>query len=240
MSQIKHYKVSYINLAAGVVFEHNMDKAVNLVFVRNPSAVDRVLFGDDSGISANRYQVSADIDSAGVFVRPDTFKTVYFLSVGAITRLVIEEYLVDEPAIFIVQGSKGVSTDVNVLSSVLPGGAATQVTLAAILAKIIATPATEGTAANILTKLAAVDLQGVTGVKITRAGGAGDEVVKATPGKVYAIRAAAGVNVTLKDNVTEKWYIPAATKDEFSQPIACGTNITLSFDAAGDAWIIYQ
>jgi hypothetical protein len=231
MGQIKHYNQSIIDLTAGVILEHSLSQSSNLVYVRNPSAAARILFGDDNGITVTRYQVYADIDGAGAFVRPYKFNKIYLLSSAGINRVTIEEYEVEDPAIFIIQAAKGVAADVNILSSVLPVGAATQATLA--------TRATEATLALVLAKLAAIDLEGVNAVKVTVAG-AGDEVVKATPGKVYAVRAAAGVNLILKDNITEKWNIPAASKDEFSQPIAHLTNITLNFDAAGDAWIIYQ
>jgi hypothetical protein len=90
-----------------------------------------------------------------------------------------------------------------------------------------------------INSLPAIDLAGVDAKKVTAAA-PGDEVVKATAGKVYAVRAGAGVNVTLKDNTTDKWMIAATGKDEFSQPIACNTSIILNFDAAGDAWIIYK
>ena len=133
MGQIKHYNISYINLTAGVIFEHNLVQPSNLVYVRNPSAVGRILFGDDFAVSATRYQVYADVDGAGAFVRPDKFNRIYLFSTIGIDRVTIEEYEVDDPAMFIIQASKGVASDVNVLSCALPAGAATQATLALIL-----------------------------------------------------------------------------------------------------------
>jgi hypothetical protein len=213
----------FINLAAGVVTRVNMrDFPVNLVIVRNPSATDTVLFGNDEFISTTRFQTFADVNGGGYFVRPEKIEEMFFLSAGNINRVILELYFVEDPAVFVIGSTKPPATNVNIIGSV-------GLTLGAEI------PA--GTK-----NIGDVDIASLpagVAVKVTAAA-PGDVVVKATPGIVAAIRAMAGTNVTLKDNATERWYVAAGGKDDFPFPIACGTNITLNFSAAGDAYIIYQ
>lgn len=83
-------------------------------------------------------------------------------------------------------------------------------------------------------------VKGWTAEKIT---GAGVEVktVKTTKGKVARIYVTSAINVTLRDNTTDKWSAINNTTVDFSNcPIQCNTSIKLSFSGAGDAWIIYR
>lgn len=222
MGNIKLNSERFINLAAGVVTRVNMrDFPVNLVVVRNPSAADTVLFGDDEFIAINRFQTFADVNGGGYFVRPERIDEMFFLSAGNINRVILELYWVEDPAVFVIGSTKPPAANVNVISSV-------GLTIAGAL------PA----GGNKIGEVDVVSLPAGTAVKV--AGALGDNLIKGTPGVVAAIRAGAGVNITLKDNVTERWYVAAGTKDDFPFPVACGTNIILNFSAAGDAWIIYQ
>jgi hypothetical protein len=77
-----------------------------------------------------------------------------------------------------------------------------------------------------------------TGVEKTVAV-AGDQTVKASAGKVSAIRAI-GADVTVKDGATVVWKVPTGGSDHFPQPINFATNITLTFSAAGSAYVVYK
>jgi hypothetical protein len=170
------------------------------------------------------YEVLVNPGDYGMIVRPHDYEQVYLVSAAAVSVTV---YLVktENPIILLP-------------SMVRPVGANN----VAVVATVGLQPAhlnidvNKNLGVNVINE---IDLRGVSARKITAAG-AGDEVVKATAGKVYAVRAGTGVTLTLKDGATEKWHIAAASKDEFSQPVACSTNITLNFSAAGDAWIIYK
>lgn len=82
-----------------------------------------------------------------------------------------------------------------------------------------------------------INSAGKTAVKVTAAG-AGDQTVKATAGKVYAIYGV--VAVSLKDDAVTRYAIAAGSDVQFSAPITCGTSIILTFGGAGDAYIIYE
>jgi hypothetical protein len=70
--------------------------------------------------------------------------------------------------------------------------------------------------------------------------GAGDVTVKNTGGKVIGIQAITG-NVSLKDNTYQVWgKVNAGSQILFPFPVLCNTNIILNFDAAGEAYILYN
>ena len=81
---------------------------------------------------------------------------------------------------------------------------------------------------------------GWTSEKVT-AGGAETKTVKATAGRVAMLYVTSAVDVTLKDNTTEKWgVVNNTTVDWSNSPIQCNTSIKLTFGAAADAWIVYK
>ena len=74
------------------------------------------------------------------------------------------------------------------------------------------------------------------------ASAAGNVTVKNAPGLVAEINAiTASVGVSLYDGARQVWPAVTAADKVFSPaPLACGTNITLNFSAAGEAWIVYR
>ena len=69
----------------------------------------------------------------------------------------------------------------------------------------------------------------------------GDNVVKPSSGKVAAVVGVGSINLILKDGTNQVWNtIPGGTDKFFPIPIQCGTNITLNFDVAGTAYILYK
>jgi len=85
-------------------------------------------------------------------------------------------------------------------------------------------------------------VQGYTAQLVTAAG-AETIVVKATPGKVARIRVVdGGINVTPKDGANAAWGVltNAAELDLGGTPMQLNTNISLEFDGAGSAWILFK
>lgn len=85
-------------------------------------------------------------------------------------------------------------------------------------------------------------VHGYTAELITAAG-AETVAVKATPGKVARIRVVdAGINVTPKDGADAAWgaLTNAAELDLGGTPMQFNTSISLEFDGAGSAWILYK
>ena len=81
---------------------------------------------------------------------------------------------------------------------------------------------------------------GWTSEKVT-AGSAETKTVKATAGRVAMLYVTSAVDVTLKDNTTDKWEaVNDTTQDWSACPIQCNTSIQLAFGGAADAWIVYK
>lgn len=217
MSSIKHFK-QHVKALDGInVLELELSRNCNLITVRNPSLTTAVYFADFSDLSASKFINYAEVQSGGIMTRPYEFRRIYLYAAAAIANVIIEEYIVEDPAIFIPAQVKPPTGNVSVISSVLPAGGATAAKQDAIISLLSG---------------------GATGTKIT-AVGVEVKDVKVAAGKVYAVRAGAA-NVTLLDNADEKWFVAAGSKDDFHKPINCATSIKLSFAGAGDAWIVYE
>lgn len=83
--------------------------------------------------------------------------------------------------------------------------------------------------------------EGFTWAKAVAAA-AGDQTVKATPGKVAKVYIeTATVVVYVKDGANQAWTaVTGAAGQDFPAPLACQTDIRLNFSAAGTAWVLYR
>lgn len=233
-----------VNLTANQIFELVMEDSVNTLLIRNPSSTVPVYIDLRRSIQAGDYETLAPVDGWGVLTRPHAFKFAYLLATQDVKNVRVYEIFTENPVITLPLMLRSTLSDVNVTSTVglKPGdlNLDAQKDLQVDVKTLPSLPAGANLIGTVdINSLPNVNLAGVTGQKMS-AGAAGDITVKGSAGKVYAVRAGTGVNITLKDGATEKWYIPAGSKDEFNQPLTCGTSIVLNFSAAGDAWILYQ
>lgn len=260
MSSIKSWKVKYINIIANTVYTHNLDKPSNLIIVRNPSTAVRVLFGDDSGISSSRYQTFADVDGGGFFVRPEMIKTMYFLATQNITRITIEEYIIEDPIVFFTAQGKPANTDVNVTSTVgvkpgdlnIDSDKDLQVDVKTLVSALPAGTNNIGDV-DVLT-LPAVTIDKVTGISsiTVSADNAAATITLAAPAAGVAhyvwgiiagfVGGAATKLLTVKDGTTVKENIPVVNSmsTERAKPlkISDATALEVSLAASGTAGII--
>lgn len=213
-----------VNLQANIVLTVTADyeRPMNTLVIKNLS--NNIIYaGLKHSLSNADYEVQVQPGDYGLIVRPYDFSQVYLLA-GADVQTTVYLVKTDNPMILLPSMAKPVqAAQVAVVAT------------AGLKAADLSLDGSKHLAVNVKNE---VDLKGVDAKKVTIAG-AGDSVIKATAGKVYAVRAV-GANVTLKDDATEKWYVASGDKDEFSQPVACGTNITLTFSGAGSAYIIYS
>lgn len=215
------------------IVESDHAQPMNTFVLKNLSGI-AVYAGLKSTITTTDYEVMINPGDYGMIVRPYFFQQVFLLSTADVT-VTVYQVKTDNPMILLPSMAKPIGAN-NVAVVATVGLQAAELNIDAL--KNIGVNVNNIPDVNI-NSLPSIDLAGVDAKKVTAAA-PGDEVVKATGGKVYAVRAGTGVTLALKDGATEKWHIAAGSKDEFSQPVACATNITLNFAAAGDAWIIYK
>lgn len=231
-----------VSLKANTVLELSFEGPVNTVLVRNLSSTTPIYMDLRQNMTASDYETFAPADGWGVLTRPYRFSKMYLLATADIPQVRVYEVFTENPVVMVGQMLRAVATEVSVTSTVglKPGDLNLDATkdLQVDVKTLPSLPA--GT--NLIGKVDVntqpdVNLAGATAQKVSAAA-SGDVTVKAAAGKVFAIRAGAA-NVALKDGTTERWSVPSGAKDEFPQPIACGTSIILNFAAAGDAWILY-
>ncbi len=249
-----------VKLTANTVLEIDFEGPVNTVLVRNLSSTTPIYMDLRQNMTASDYETFAPADGWGVLTRPYRFSKMYLLATADIPQVRVYEVFTENPVVMVGQMLRAVATEVSVTSTVglKPGDLNLDATkdLQVDVKTLPSLPAGANLIGkvdvNTLPSLPAgtnnigkvdvntqpdVNLAGATAQKVSAAA-AGDVTVKAAAGKVFAIRAGAA-NVVLKDGTTERWSVPSGAKDEFPQPIACGTSIVLNFAAAGDAWILY-
>lgn len=207
------------------IVEADHSQPMNTFVLKNLSGI-AVYAGLKSTITTTDYEVMINPGDYGMIVRPYFFQQVFLLSTADVT-VTVYQVKTDNPMILLPSMAKPIGAN-NVAVVATVGLQAAELNI----------DGSKNIGVNV-NNIPSIELAGVDAKKVTAAA-PGDEVVKATGGKVYAVRAGTGVTLALKDGTTEKWHIAAGSKDEFSQPVACTTNITLNFAAAGDAWIIYK
>lgn len=232
MEQVSNFQVwhkKHINLKAGQLYTYNLNTQSNIVQVFNKvaSGGSTVFLDETDKVSPTYFSVEIQQGKNASLVKPYELGTVYLYAQANVSIEVIEiqsedlSFMFTASQVVDVQGSVQVQEPVTIDGTVQVSGE-TEITNDSGSAIPVSLPAETP-----------FTYQAVT------AGASGDQTVKSGSGEVAQIISDGTANVYLKDGTNQVY--PASTAETvFSSPVTCGTNITLNFDQAGTAYIIYR